>query len=325
MESVTARENMRVAVVGYGSIGRRHCQNLARLGVGRRVVVRRANGANPAFRVPDDALIVHSIEDSLAAGIDLAIVCNPTSMHVAAARKYLAAGVAVLVEKPLSADLAEAERFAAEAESAGVGSGMAYCLRYHPAYALAYEQLQQGALGPLRQAYAWFESFLPDWHPWEDYRQSYAGRRGLGGGVLPTLDHEIDFMLWCLGPPRCSTGSTSRSGLLVGDIDDTARLVFEYEGYTAEIDLSIAARRRRRGFEFVGSKASLAFSFEGLGLRLIDHERRTEKTLWHEPDYDVNLMYLNLLDDALNAFSSGGVFPIPIRAGLEALRVAGGN
>lgn len=316
------RKNMNVAVVGFGSIGRRHYDNLGRLGVGRRIIVRRSAGANPAFEPPGDALVVHSIEDSIAAGIDLAIVCNPTSLHLAAARQYLAAGVPVLVEKPLSADLAEAERFAIEVASGALAAGMPYCLRYHPAYALAHEHIRQGVLGRVQLAQARFESYLPDWHPWEDYRQSYAARRDLGGGVLPTIDHEIDFVCWCLGTPKSAAGVLSRSGLLDADIDDTAKLTLQYEQYAADLVLSIAQRERRRGFEFVGSKATLIFSFEQQLLRLLNHERHTEQTLWHQPDYDINLMYLALLDDALKAVAAGQPLPIPISAGLDALRVA---
>lgn len=332
--SVIDRKNISVAVVGYGSIGRRHCDNLARLGVGRRVIVRRSSGANPAFAPPDDALVVHSVRDSIAAGVDLAIVCNPTSMHVAVARQYLAAGVAVLIEKPLAAEVAEAERFFFSSFAARKNElsrserrqnvGMAYCLRYHPAYALAHEYIQRQALGQLQHAHARFESYLPDWHPWEDYRRSYAARHDLGGGVLPTLDHEIDFVHWCLGSPKSVTGVVSRSGLLDADVNDTARLVLQYEGHAAEIVLSIAERERRRDFEFVGNKASLVFSFERQHLRLVDHQRQSEKTLWHQPDYDVNRMYLALLDDALKALEAGEPLPIPVSAGLDALRIAMG-
>lgn len=313
---------MSVAVVGYGSIGRRHCANLARLGVMRTVIVRRKYGRNPAFASPDSALVVHSVPESIEAGIDLAIVCNPTALHVSVSREYLAAGIPVLIEKPLSADTAEAGRLVADAEASPVAAGMAYCLRYHPAYALAARQVRRGALGDLQAAGAWFESYLPDWHPWEDYRQSYAARRELGGGVLPTLDHEIDFLCWCLGPPRRSSGAVSRSGLLDAEIDDTAKLTLHYDHYAAEIELSMGARERRRGFNFIGDRQSLIFSFDEQHLRLIDHRSRVEKTLWHDPQYEINRMYLDLLDDALNALAAGRQLPIPLRAGLEALYAA---
>ncbi|MGH8164603.1 MAG: Gfo/Idh/MocA family protein, partial [Rhodanobacteraceae bacterium] len=163
-----------MAIVGYGSIGRRHCDNLQSLGVGRRVVVRRQAEANPAFAPPGDAAVVHSIQESIESGIDLAIVCNPTSLHVAAALEYVAAGVPVLIEKPLASSLDEARRLVCEVARTGVAAGMAYCMRYHPGYALARRCIGDGDLGPIDYAKVWFETYLPDWHPWEDYRRSYA-------------------------------------------------------------------------------------------------------------------------------------------------------
>ncbi|HET6881980.1 MAG TPA: Gfo/Idh/MocA family oxidoreductase [Pirellulales bacterium] len=316
------RGNLSVAIVGYGSTGRRHAENLGRLGVARRVIVRRQHAANPAFTSPVDALVVHSVQQSIAAGIDLAIVCNPTSLHIATAREYLASGVAVLVEKPLAGELAEAERFVADAELSGVPAGMAYCLRYHPAYLLAHEYVCRGELGRMERVRAWFESYLPEWHPWEDYRQSYAARAELGGGVLPTLDHEIDFINWCFGPPPTTRGVSSRSGLLDADVDDEATLTMHYGSFESEIRLSLSQRDRRRGFEMVGSEATLSFSFEQQLLRLARRETGREEILWHEPEFDLNRMYLGLLDDALSAVAARRQMPVPLWTGLHALRVA---
>lgn len=320
MAASAGREKLSVAVAGYGSIGRRHGENLGRLGVGRRVIVRRRDAVNPAFTPPADALVVHSVQESIQAGIDLAIVCNPTSMHVATASDYLAAGVPVLIEKPLAGDLAEAERFVEHAQQSGVPAGMAYCLRYHPAYELAFQYASQEKLGEVRQVRAWFESYLPDWHPWENFRQSYAARRDLGGGVLPTLDHEIDFVGWCFGPPITVSGGSSRSGEVDADVDDTATVVMEYGSCVAEIQLSMGQRERRRGFEFIGSKGRLVFSWEQNLLQYLAGDEAA--TLWHQADYDVNQMYLDMLDDVLNAVAAEGSMPIPLCAGVEAMRVA---
>jgi predicted dehydrogenase len=316
--------NLRVAIVGYGSIGRRHGENLGKLGIRRPIVVRRQS-ANVAFTPPDDALILHSIQESIEAGVDLAIVCNPTSMHLATARPYIAARIPVLIEKPLAPRLDEAELFAREVEIAGANVGMAYCMRYHPAYALARECLLQGRLGRIVHVQAWFKSYLPDWHPWEDYRQGYAARAELGGGVLPTLDHEIDFILWCFGPPADYATTTSRSGKLDADVDDEARLTLHYPGHEVEIRLSICQRQRKRGFEFVGDKAVLRFSFERQQLEFFSGGDRAGDALWHEPAFDVNVMYEALLRDALGAIAAGQPLPIPTRAGVDALRIATGK
>jgi predicted dehydrogenase len=314
--------NLRVAIVGYGSIGRRHCENLGKLGVRRPIVVRRRASANPAFTPPDDVVVLHSVEEAIKSGVDLAIVCNPTSLHVATARQLVAARIPVLIEKPLAARLDEAEAFVGDAESVAANVGMAYCLRYHPAYALAREYVSQGRLGRLAGAAAWFESYLPDWHPWEDYRQSYAARAELGGGVLPTLDHEIDFLLWCFGLPTSYSATTSRSGTLDADVDDQACVTMRYPGCEVELRLSTCQRQRQRGFEFAGEQEVLRFSFERQCLEMSTRAGGGDQTLWHEPAFDVNLMYEAMLRDALEAVAAGRPMPIPVRAGLEALRVA---
>jgi predicted dehydrogenase len=321
------RASLRVAVVGYGSIGRRHLTNLKQLGVNRQVVVRRRS-ANAAFSSPPGAIVVHGDDQAIDQGIDAAILCNPTRLHVAAAETYLAAGAAVLIEKPLCAGGQEdaAARLAVLARQRGLIAGVAYCLRYHPAYRLAHEMLSAGRLGKLLTARAWFQSYLPDWHPWEDYRQSYAARRDLGGGVLPTLDHEIDFLNWCLGEPAEVMAQVTNTGALGIDVPDSALLRMGYPGKVfAEVLLSFCCRQRSRGFEVVGQRGSLRFDWSDGVLELVERAR-SPQPLWREQiegqdSYDLNQMYLALLDDFLWAVQTGHQAPVPLEAGLSSAAV----
>jgi predicted dehydrogenase len=168
-------------------------------------------------------------------------------------------------------------------------------------------------------AKACFETYLPEWHPWEDYRQSYAARGELGGGVLPTLDHEIDFLNWCLGTPQSAAGRSWNSGTLGIEADDTAILTVDYPGgVAATFSLSMCRRDKSRGFELVGENGTLRFSFERSHLELVCG---TAETLWHEPDYDLNEMYLTMLKANLDALARGAPPPTPLSAGLDAARV----
>lgn len=314
---------LNVAVVGLGSIGRRHLENLGRLGIGRRLVVRRSRGANPAMQPPPDAVVVHGVQAALAERPDAAIICNPTSLHVETALAFLEAGVAVLVEKPLSHCPSEAARLLQAASRHRAKAGMAYCMRYHPAYAQAREALRAGRIGRVLYAKTWFESFLPDWHPWEDYRQSYAARRVLGGGVLPTVDHEIDFLNWCLGSPQHVGGTAIRTGALETDAEDLAMLSMVYRGaITAGLVLSLCRRDRSRGFEFIGSQGSLRFRLESPQLELVSAPDQPYQILWDGTGYDLNEAYVNMLADFLQNVAAGQPPPVPLEAGQAALRVA---
>ncbi len=320
-----AYRHLRVAVAGYGSIGRRHVENLGALGVEQITIVRRALGFNLAFTPPLRATIVHTVEAALDRELDLAIVCNPTSLHLEAAQPFAAASVPVLIEKPIAASLEqlqEAERWLAGATSS---IGMAYCLRYHPAYLAARDALHDGSMGDLLSARTWFESYLPDWHPWEDYRVSYASRPELGGGVLPTLDHELDFLHWCLGTAIQVRGWSARSGALEMPADDLSELDMCFANdVRTKTRLSLCRRDRSRGFVFVGTRGALNFDWE-VG-RLVWQPAQGDgdlaKIVWQDGGYDVNRMYLDLLRDALDAVIAKRDLPIPWPAGLEALRSA---
>jgi predicted dehydrogenase len=313
---------LRGAVVGYGSIGRRHCDNLARLNVARRILVRRPEGQNPAFTPPAGVEVVTGHDEAIRAGLDFAIVCNPTRLHVETARQYLAAGIPVLVEKPISDDCSDARQLVAEASDRGVAACMAYCMRYHPAYAAAREALLAGIIGRVLYAKAWFESYLPAWHPWEDYRQSYAARKDLGGGALRTLDHEIDFLNWCLGAPEAMLGCSRRTGALQADAEDYAAVQIRYAtGVLATIELSLCRRDRCRGFEFIGESGTLRYRWEEEQLKVAAADGKTAVFLDHR-GYDINEMYLDLLADFLAIVTGGqGRAAADLQAGLRAIEV----
>lgn len=333
------RANLHVAVVGYGSIGRRHVENLGRLGVGRRTAIRRAASTAGPFTPPPEVRVVSPSAALAQERPDAVIVCTPTSEHLADAWPWIEQRVPVLVEKPLAADLPAAEEFVRAVQALGRDNrgrlpfvAMAYPLRFHPAYLTAREMVARGTLGQVAYAKAWFESYLPDWHPWEDYRDGYAARRALGGGVLPTLDHELDFLAWCLGPVVAAEGWSRASGLLDMRVPDVAELRLRHAaGATSTVVLSLCRRRRARGFEIVGSDGELTYCDAA---RRLEHApaaapRDPPRVAWADADYDVNAMYLAELDEFLAAVEAHGRGedashePLaPLAAGLAALRAA---
>ena len=58
------------------------------------------------------------------------------------------------------------------------------------------ELVEKRTLGKIISVQTECSSYLPDWHPYEDYRKGYAAREDLGGGAVLTQIHEIDYMYW---------------------------------------------------------------------------------------------------------------------------------
>ena len=211
---------MRFAIVGLGSIGRRHLRNLLQLGQRDIILVR-------TFRstLPEEELrgfpAVRSLQSALEMGVDAVIVSNPTAMHMATALEAARAGVHLFLEKPISHTWEGVEALRDLVQARGLKVLVGFQFRFHPTLRRVREWIAEGGIGrPLFFRAHWGE-YLPDWHPWEDYRQSYAARADLGGGVVRTLCHPLDYARFLLGDARVAWAYTAGvSDLELEDVED---------------------------------------------------------------------------------------------------------
>ncbi len=232
---------------GLGSIGRRHLRHLRALGVDRIDAYRTGRATLPEDGQPVPDRVWRDLDEALAQRPELVVVANPTALHLPVAAAAVRAGCHVLVEKPLSHTIEGCGELAEAAAAAGVFVGVAYNLRFHPLVARTRELIGSGDLGRPLLARAHVGGYLPDWHPWEDYRIGYAARRDLGGGAALTNSHEIDLALWLLGPVAWSAGTALVDGPLGTDVDEAAAFCMRHEcGAVSAVTLSLVERPASR-------------------------------------------------------------------------------
>ncbi len=254
---------MRFLICGLGSIGRRHLRNLRSLGQDDIVLLRTRTST-----LPDEELDGLPVESDIGRALarwhpDAVIVSNPTAAHLGVAIPAAQAGCHLLIEKPVSDSM---EGIGALRRAVDQGGGrvlVGFQFRFHPGMRESKRLLDQGAIGrPLTARAEWAE-YLPDWHPWEDYRRSYAARRDLGGGVLLTLCHPFDYLRWLLGDVERVQGLTARLGDLEIDVEDTAEVILTHEGGTiSSVHLDYLGRPPRHRFEISGTGGSLRWDNE---------------------------------------------------------------
>ena len=311
-----------ILVAGYGSIGRRHFRNLKTLGFSDVRLLRSGRPPASGFGSPEGVVVYQEVERALADRPAVVIVATPSALHAPLVREAIDAGACVLLEKPVCADAAQAELLLDHVEAVGGVCSMAYCFRYHPLYRLAHGIVANGGLGRVFYLRTWQASYLPDWHPWEDFRQGYAGSRELGGGVIRTLDHDLDFLHWTLGEP---TSGVARGGALSGlglEVEDTADLLFTFpDRVQAHAHLSFARRDYARGVEIVGEEASLVLDWNRGCLEQRDGAGAVVVS-GLPSQYDLNDMYLNMLRHAMSGFlATRPRAAVPLRDGVAALRM----
>ena len=219
---------MKVLIAGLGSIGRRHLNNLKALGVSDILLYR-----TKLATLPDADLaglpVYTDLDEALAQKPDAVIVSNPSSAHLQVAIPAAEAGCNLLIEKPIASNLAEVPGLRKAVEASGAKVLVGFHFRHHPVLKQVKRLLEIGELGQVLSAKAHWGEYLPGWHPWEDYRQSYAARKDLGGGVVNTLSHPFDYMRWLLGEVDGVSALTGHISDLELDVEDNAEISLAFE------------------------------------------------------------------------------------------------
>jgi predicted dehydrogenase len=221
---------MKILIAGLGSIGRRHFRNLVALGE-QDIVLFRTQKAT----LPEDELAGYPVETDLAEALrkhkpQAVIVANPTALHMDIAIPAAEAGCAILLEKPVAANLDRVEALRRAAANSGSKVLVGFQFRYHPTLNKARELIEAGAIGTVLTAHAHWGEYLPNWHPWEDYRESYAARADLGGGAIVTLTHPLDYLRYLLGEVDSLWSFNGHISPLELDVEDVAEIGLKFAG-----------------------------------------------------------------------------------------------
>jgi predicted dehydrogenase len=249
---------MKYLIAGLGSIGRRHFRNLIALGE-TDIVLLRSHRAT----LPDDELNGHPVETDLGAALkkhkpDAVIVSNPTALHLNIAIPAAQAGCHILLEKPVSNSMDQLDVLQTAAEKSGSRILVGFQFRYHPALNKAREIIQTGMLGRVLTAHVRWGEYLPNWHPWEDYRQSYAARADLGGGVIVTLTHALDYLCFILGEVESVWSFNGHVSPLEVDVEDIAEIGLRFSsGLIGGVHLNYVQRPPVHQLEIVGTQGTL--------------------------------------------------------------------
>lgn len=232
---------MKILMIGLGGIGQRHTRNLRAL-YGNTIEIlayrtrRQTHVVTPTMQaditrnVESEYSICafDSLQDALEQRPDIAFVCNPSSLHLPVALSCLRAGCDIFLEKPLSDSLVDTENLILEASQRRAIAMVGYQLRFHPCLRRFAEILSSGSLGSLLSVRATIGEYLPGWHPYEDYRQMYASRADLGGGVILSQIHELDYLYSLFGEPRRVFALGGKWSELDIDVEDTASILMEF-------------------------------------------------------------------------------------------------
>jgi predicted dehydrogenase len=286
--------------VGTGSAGLRHLANLARLGVDELVAVSEHLRRRDVVVDGRKVCVIHDYDAALDV-VDAVVIANPTSLHHDYLARAVSAGCHVLCEKPVSTAATGLVALADEADRMGVTVAVGCQFRFNQMLGRLRERVLQGELGTILDVGAQLGEHLADYHPDEDYRQSYAARRRLGGGVLLTQVHQIDYLHWIFGPFDTVFAVGGHVTDLEIDVEDSASyLLRSTSGIPVRAHLDYLQRPKRQSLTVIGTGGQLSWDYHRNELCSVPPVPDAAPEVDHEP-FDRNTMFVDLMHDFLTA------------------------
>ncbi|MBC8413336.1 MAG: Gfo/Idh/MocA family oxidoreductase [Nitrospira sp.] len=317
---------MKALQIGLGSMGKRRIRNLRALGIENiigfdmRADRRRESEEKYSIRTTD-SLSADMLDES-----DIYIISTPPDWH----HDYMKLAVehrkpAFVEASVISKGMAE---LAADAKQADVLIAPSCTFRFHPGVRKIKDLVQSGKYGKICNFVYVMGQYLPDWHPWEDIREFYAGKRETSAS-REMVPFELTWILDITGYPEevfSFYGKTHDMGV---DIDDTYNVNMKFQGFLGSLIVDVVSRFSTRSLTLNLEKAQIRWSWEEKAVKLYDAETG-EWEIFKDPEgsaeseYNVNIveeMYIEEMRAFLDAVKGKAVFPNSLAEDMRILNV----
>lgn len=278
-----------ILIFGAGSIGERHVFILQKLGYTNIWIYRQRNF--PLRNIDVKTIhVFYDLKQTDEIKPKSAVICTPTFQHLEHALFCLNQRIHVLIEKPLLQNLVGYDNLYNAVRKNNICVQVAYMLRYHVFFQSVKSFIENRKLGNLISMQTYWGEYLPDWHPWENYQQSYASRKELGGGAALTLSHDVDLVNWLSGSLVTSwnTLKNYRSSLEI-NVESGADISIGYQnGVTAHCHINFYEQNSIRWYRFVFDEGSIEIDYYKSEMTTYKREKITNQKI---ENFDRNQLY----------------------------------
>ena len=310
----------KILVVGYGSIGKRHVENLLSISNLEIIVCTKRNDIN---KLKKHTKVYHTINQSLKEKPDIGIIANETSLHIPTAIKLAKEGLDLFLEKPLSNSLKDVEKLHAIVKKKKLITQMGCNLRFHPCIKKIKSLIEQQKIGKIISAQVQNCSYLPDYHPWEDYRKGYAARKDLGGGIILTQIHEIDYMYWFFQDVENVISMSGKLSDLDIKVEDYVSSLLKFRNkIIGELHMDYFQRPDFKSCQIRGTKGEIYWDSDNNCVNIYNMNKKRWKTEMEIKNYQRNFSYVEQLKHFLQCVKQRKKTINDLEQGIVTLKIA---
>jgi predicted dehydrogenase len=313
---------MKILVIGTGSIGKRHIDNLVALGA--EVLAFSYRGQTETRPQWQDRVQFVDEWPSSLSQVDAVVIANSTAQHMEVATACAQANVPFFIEKPLSHQMQGVDALLSAVEQAALVVEAGFMMRLHPNLRWIRDQLATNTWGAALYMRASVGQWLPDWRPGTDHRLGYGAFRASGGGVIFDLIHELDLVQWMLGPVADVNAMVAHDPRLGIETEAVAQIGLKMQsGALAQVHLDYVRPVYGRELEVVCEHGVISWHY-GQGTVTLERPGQTPEVVHRIPaDFERNTMFMAHMGHFLKRVAKSSEAPVSSLAdAAHVLRVA---
>ncbi len=291
---------MKILIVGYGSIGRRHFKNFIKFSE-----VRVFDEKNNKKKLP----FFNDIKSSIEWEPDGVVIATPTDCHVDVAQNFIGKTRQILIEKPISNNFKSALEFEKLNKDKINEIFVVSNIRFHQALEVIKKKMN--ILGKIFFVRSHFGNWLPNMRPGVNYKNNYSSSREKSGGIILDCIHEIDYLNYLFGNIEKIYCLKKKKSNLDISVEDICILIIKHEdGVISELHLDYLRPIKKRGCEVVGANGTLIWESEGKDpekctVKYCDRKSKNFKNIFFDSNLDSNLPYENLAREFISSIKQG--------------------
>jgi predicted dehydrogenase len=332
-------KKVRVGIIGMGNIGRYHADYLLQQKAARcelTAVCSTSPHKLESYKARGVGIFASGEAMIQSGELDAVLVATPHYQHTTLGIAALEAGLHLMVEKPISAHKADAERLiAAHRQRPRQVFAAMFQLRTEPRYLKIQKLIQDGELGQIARL-SWI---ITDWYRTEAYYSSGGWRatwKGEGGGVLLNQClHNLDTLQWLCGMPSKVRGFCQLGRYHNIEVEDNVTAYLEYPGgATGVFVTSTGEVPGTNRFEIAGTRGKVVLENNRLTFTRNESDMiefsRTSKVGFAKPDVwnveipfaDAPAPHATLMQNFADAILDGAPLIAPGGDGLGSVELA---
>jgi predicted dehydrogenase len=294
---------LKFLVVGLGSMGKRRIRNLFTLGFHDVIGFDTRSDRRKESELKYHVKTFSSINIALEESPDALIISTPPDLHLKYAKIAIKNNIHFFTEVNLSSN--ETSQILKSLSNSKIVGIPSCTMLFHPVVIQLQKLLQKQIIGKVLFVDHHFGHYLPDWHPWEDYRKFYVSKKNTGG-AREIIPFELVWMKFLFPKIKSVSSNVRKISNLDVKIDDIYQIIFEMKNNVlCNLTVDVITQPSIKETKIIGEKGTLICDY-GLGqIKIGKNEKwKTQKIKMGKiaPGYKGNTGQESLYEDEIKYF-----------------------